>query len=86
MPPTVPVKDQSLSTGQHPTAKADLSPTKRREAVIRGKTWTGETLRQESWEGLGGKFAGWTTEAWITSRRWKETVKTRKQMQLMTIQ
>lgn len=44
MSPTVPVEDQSLATGQHPAAKADLSPTKRGEAVVGGEAWAGETL------------------------------------------
>lgn len=67
MSPTVPVEHQSFATGQDPAAKADLSPTKGREAVVGGEAWAGETLWQESWEGLGGKFTGWTTKAWVTS-------------------
>lgn len=68
MSPAVSVEDQSLAAGQHPTAEADLSPAERREAVVGGEAWAGETLRQECWEGLGGELTGWTTKSWVTSR------------------
>lgn len=67
MPPAVPVENQSLSTGQHPTAEADLRSTKGRETVVGGEAWAGEAFGQECWEGLGGQFTGRTTEARVTS-------------------
>ena len=67
--PAVPVEHQGLAAGQHPAAEADLRPAKRGEAVVGGEARAGETLRQESREGLGGKLAGRTTEAWVTSGR-----------------
>lgn len=65
--PAVSVEDQGLATRQHPTSKADLGPTERGEAVVGGKAWAGETLRQECWEGLGGQLTGRTAEARVTS-------------------
>lgn len=44
MSSAVPVEDQSLATGQHPTSEADLSPTQRREAVVGGEARAGETF------------------------------------------
>lgn len=63
----VPVEDQSFATGEHPATKADLSPTKGGEAMVGGEAWAGKPLRQECWEGLGGKLTSRTTEAWVTS-------------------
>lgn len=39
--------------------------------MVGGQAWAGETLRQESWEGLGGELTGWTTKSWVTSDRWR---------------
>lgn len=65
--PAIPVKDQSLSAGQHAAAKADFTAAQRREAVVGGKTRAGETLGQESGEGLRRKLTSRTAEAWVTS-------------------
>lgn len=81
MSPAVPVKDQSLAAGKHSAAEADFSPTKRREAVVGGETWTRETLGQEGWECLRCELTSWTAEARVTSVWWKsrgEIKKSRK--------
>lgn len=44
MSPAVSVEDQGLAAGQHPTAKADLGPTERGEAVVGGQARTGEAF------------------------------------------
>lgn len=67
MSPAVSVEDQGLAARQHPTAKADLGPTERGEAVVGGEARTGEAFGQERRESLGGELTGWATEARVTS-------------------
>lgn len=42
--PAVSVEDQGLAARQHPTAKADLGPTERGEAVVGREARTGEAF------------------------------------------
>lgn len=69
MSPAVSVEDQGLAARQHPTAKADLGPPERGEAVVGGEAWAGETFGQERRECLGGELTGRATESRVTSDR-----------------
>lgn len=67
MSPAVSVEDQGLAAGKDPTSKTDLGSAEGGEAVVGGEARAGETLREKSREGLGGKLTGWTAETWVTS-------------------